>query len=183
MPDVKPGRPRVGIPLALGMYEDLPFWVAFFEGIGCEVVLSEESTIEQTERGAHTVMSDNVCYPAKVVHGHVLALQQRGVHRIFFPFVVYEEKGIQDSDNTYNCPIVSGYGEVIRSAMHEGLRVAVDSPTISFKDDALLQRQCEMYVEASEGWLGKRGRKAISEAVASGLRARRAFNERCTVET
>ena len=178
MPDVKPGRPRVGIPLALGMYEDLPFWVAFFEGIGCEVVLSEESTIEQTERGAHTVMSDNVCYPAKVVHGHVLALQQRGVHRIFFPFVVYEEKGIQDSDNTYNCPIVSGYGEVIRSAMHEGLRVAVDSPTISFKDDALLQRQCEMYVEASEGWLGKRGRKAISEAVASGLRARRAFNER-----
>lgn len=169
--------PVVGLPMALGMYENLPFWEAFFRALGCWVVLSSESTLARTEQGAHTVMADNVCYPAKVMHGHVLDLQEQGVDRIFLPFVVYESKGVQDSNNTYNCPIVSGYSEVIRSAMREGLTVAVDSPTIAFRDESLLRRQCAAYVRGSVEWLGKQAPRRVERAVAEGLAAQRAFNE------
>lgn len=172
------GRPTVGLPMALGMYENLPFWVAFFSSLGCRVVLSSESTAAQAERGAHTVMSDNICYPAKVMHGHVLDLQRKGVDRVFLPFVVYEAKGIKDSNNTYNCPVVSGYSEVIRSAMREGLSVEVDSPSISFRDEALLLKQCAAYVKGSAAWMGTQSSEAIGAAVMAGLAAQRAFNDR-----
>lgn len=170
------GRPTVGLAMALGMYENLPFWAAFFKSLGCRVLLSSESTIAQTEEGAHTVMADNICYPAKVMHGHVLDLQQQGVDRIFLPFVVYEAKGVRDSNNTYNCPIVSGYSEVIRSAMQEGLTVTVDSPTISFRDDALLYQQCAAYVRRSGAWLGKGASRKVAVAVEAGLAAQQSFN-------
>lgn len=171
------GRPTVGLPMALGMYENLPFWWAFFKALGCRVVLSSESTIAQTEAGAHTVMADNVCYPAKVMHGHVLDLQKQGVDWIFLPFVVYESKGVQDSNNTYNCPIVSGYSEVIRSAMQEGLSAEVDSPTISFRDATLLHQQCAAYVKQREAWLGKGALRKVAGAVEAGLAKQQAFNE------
>lgn len=175
--DARSVKPTVGLPMALGMYEDLPFWEAFFRTLGCRVVLSSESTQAQTERGAHTVMADNVCYPAKVMHGHVLDLQRQGVDRVFLPFVVYESKGVQDSNNTYNCPIVSGYSEVVRAAMREELTVAVDSPTISFRDGVLLGEQCVEYVKGSEAWLGKGAARRAARAVAAGLSAQRAFDE------
>lgn len=170
-------RPSVGLPMVLGLYEDLPFWYTFFDELGYRVVLSSESTIAQTERGAHTVMSDNICYPAKVVHGHILDLQARGVSRIFLPFVVYEGKGIVDSNNTYNCPVVSGYSEVIRSAMGGGLRVPVDSPTISFRDEDLLTAQCLSYVKTLPLRGARHGSRDVKKAVAAALTAQHDFND------
>lgn len=111
----KPGsRGKIGIPMALNMYENLPFWNAFFNELGFEVVLSPRSNRELYVKGQHTIPSDTVCYPAKLVHGHIEALLDMGITTIFYPCMTYNfDEGI--SDNHYNCPVVAYYPEVIQA--------------------------------------------------------------------
>ncbi len=105
-------RGRIGLPMALNMFENLPFWYAFFTKLGFEVVLSPESSRSLYACGQHTIPSDTVCYPAKLIHGHIEKLLDMDVDAIFDPCLPYtldEEKG----DNHYNCPVVAYYPELI----------------------------------------------------------------------
>mgnify|MGYP001629831063 CR=1 FL=1 len=105
-------RGKIGIPMGLNMYENLPFWHAFFTELGFEVVLSPRSDRALYEKGQHTIPSDTVCYPAKLLHGHVEALLDQGIKTIFYPCMSYNfDEGL--SDNNYNCPVVAYYPEVI----------------------------------------------------------------------
>ena len=139
---------KIGLPRALGIYENYPFWHALFSYCGIKVVLSQPSTNTLYERGIHTVMADNICFPAKLMHGHIYNLITRGVDRIFYPYVVYEQKEDKLSANSFNCPIVSGYSDVIRSAIDPSDRhsIALDSPTISFNNSRLLTKSCCEYL-------------------------------------
>ncbi len=107
-------RGRVGIPLALVFYEQLPLWAGFFETCGFEVVLSERSSRELYFRGQHTVASDTVCYPAKLTHGHIESLLDKGVDFIFYPCESYNLDE-HDSTNHYNCPVVAYYPELLKA--------------------------------------------------------------------
>ncbi|HJB93794.1 MAG TPA: 2-hydroxyacyl-CoA dehydratase [Candidatus Borkfalkia stercoripullorum] len=111
---VKGKRGRVGLPLALGFYEQLPLWAGFFETCGFEVVLSEKSSRQLYFRGQHTVASDTVCYPAKLTHGHIESLLDAGVDFIFFPCESYNLDE-HDSTNHYNCPVVAYYPELLKA--------------------------------------------------------------------
>lgn len=107
-------RETIGLPMGLNMFELLPFWHTFFTQLGFGVALSEPSTRELYVRGQHTIPSDTVCYPAKLLHGHIESLIDQGVKHIFYPCMSYnidEKLG----DNNYNCPVVAYYPEVIRS--------------------------------------------------------------------
>lgn len=85
----------VGIPRSLNMYENFPFWHTLLTACGIEVRLSGESTYSGYEQSARMVMSDNICFPAKLVHGHVQNLIAQKVDRIFLPFVIFERKGAE----------------------------------------------------------------------------------------
>ena len=110
----KGSRGRVGLPLQLVMYEQLPLWAGFFESLGFEVVLSDQSSRQLYFRGQHTVASDTACYPAKLTHGHIESLLDKGVDFIFFPSESYN---IDEhcSTNHYNCPIVAYYSELLKA--------------------------------------------------------------------
>ncbi len=110
----KTKRGKVGIPLQLGMYEQLPIWAGFFETLGFEVVLSDKSSRELYFRGQHTVASDTACYPAKLMHGHIESLLDKGVDFIFLPCESYN---IDEhcSTNHYNCPVVAYYPELLKA--------------------------------------------------------------------
>lgn len=133
----------IGIPRCLNMYEEYPFWHALFASCNIQVLLSNNSRYAEYERHACNVMADNICFPAKVVHSHIADLQQKKVNRIFMPFVVFEKetKGMQ---NSFNCPIVSGYSQVIKSVQES--HIPIDSPTFSFRDETALYRQCKDYL-------------------------------------
>ena len=152
---------RIGIPRCLNMYEEYPFWHALLTGCGMEVELSEPSDYSHYEHTAGCVMSDNICFPAKLVHSHIENLARRGVDRIFMPFVVFEKKE-NNQQNSYNCPIVSGYSEVVKSSQPVG--VPVDTPVITFKDEKLLYKQCRNYLQAL-GVKENTLRKAFAEAL------------------
>lgn len=158
------GSPRmtIGIPRCLNMYEDYPFWHTLFTSCGIDVRLSSPSKFTAYEHSACMVMSDNICFPAKLVHSHIQDLIDSRVDRIFMPFVVYER---QDKEqNSYNCPIVTGYAEVVKSVQGGG--VPIDSPTISFKDKRLLYKQCRDYL-SSLGVTDKTITRAFSHAAAA----------------
>ena len=102
----------LGLPMGLNMYEMLPFWHTLFSTLGFEVVTSPESTRKLYLKGQHSIPSDTVCYPAKLIHGHIQSLIDSGVDAIFYPCMTFnfdEKLG----DNHYNCPVVAYYPEVI----------------------------------------------------------------------
>lgn len=111
-------RELIGLPMGLNMFELLPFWHTFFTQLGFGVAISAKSSRELYVTGQHTIPSDTVCYPAKLLHGHIEDLLARGIKNIFYPCMSYnidEKLG----DNNYNCPVVAYYPEVIRSNVGE----------------------------------------------------------------
>ena len=146
-PSTKPLR--FGLPRALNMFENFPFWASLLTECGFDVELSTDSNFRLYERGAPTVMSENVCFPAKLAHGHLYDLIDKGVDRIFFPTAVHEQREHRSALNTYNCPIVTGYPDLLRSAIDPLGRhgIPFDSPALSFRDPALLRDQLFLYLK------------------------------------
>ncbi len=112
-------RGVVGIPRVLNLYENYPFWFTFFTRLGYRVELSPRSSRAIYNLGIDTMPSESVCYPAKLVHGHITALVNKGINFIFYPCLPYEQVEDEHAGNHYNCPIVSTYPEVIKNNMDE----------------------------------------------------------------
>lgn len=111
-------RGKLGIPMGLNMYELYPFWYRFFTELKFEVFKSPHSSRKLYQRGQQTIPSDTVCFPAKLMHGHVQTLIDQGAETIFYPCLTYnfdEHLG----DNHYNCPVVAYYPEVIKNNMKD----------------------------------------------------------------
>lgn len=158
----------IGIPRCLNMFEEYPFWHTLLTECGIRVVLSSPSTYIKYESEARLVMSDNICFPAKLVHSHIRELADKHVDRIFMPFVVYERQ--DGGQNSYNCPIVSGYSDVVKGTWHGD--IPVDSPAITFKDAKLLYRQCTEYLAT----LGVKNRRKTASAFRKAKEAQNAYN-------
>mgnify|MGYP002091855636 CR=1 FL=1 len=112
---------EIGIPRALNMYEDYPFWHTFFTELGFRVVLSDRSSKNLYQSGITSIVSETVCYPAKLVHGHIENLIEKGIKYIFYPCIVNEKKEDMYANNNYNCPVVISYSEVIKNNV-DGIR-------------------------------------------------------------
>lgn len=104
----------IGIPMGLNMYELLPFWYTLFTKLGYNVVTSPNSSRSLYLSGQHTIPSDTVCFPAKLMHGHIESLLKEDVDAIFYPCLSYNiDEGL--GDNHYNCPVVAYYPEVLEA--------------------------------------------------------------------
>ena len=108
-------RGDIGIPRVLGMYENYPLWFTVLTSLGFRVMISGRSNHELFESGMDTIPSENVCYPAKLAHGHIEALIAKGITTIWFPCVFYERELVKGAADHFNCPIVATYPEVIRT--------------------------------------------------------------------
>ena len=136
-------RGVVGIPRVLNMYENYPFWFAFFTKLGYRVVLSPQSSRKIYELGIESIPSESECYPAKLAHGHVSWLIKQGVKFIFYPCIPYEHKEIDKTNNHYNCPIVTSYAENIKNNVEELITEHIDfrNPFLSFENEEILAKR------------------------------------------
>lgn len=137
----KAPRGVLGILRVLNMFEDYPFWFTFFTELGFSVKLSPVSNKKVYEAGMESIPSESVCYPAKLVHGHIMNLINDGVKRIFYPGIPYERKDIMDADNNFNCPIVASYTENIKNNV-EDLRtenIEFLNPFLSLADENVIK--------------------------------------------
>ena len=161
-----PKRGIMGIPMGLNMYELLPFWNALLSSLGFKVVHSpiEDKTIYRLGQG--TIPSDTVCYPAKLMHGHIKWLLQQGITNIFYPCMTYniDEQG---TENCYNCPVVAYYPEVLHANIRD-----LNKPEIHFFYDylgllhkkKLVKKLQEMFAKAFPDITKDEIRKAVDAA-------------------
>ena len=130
-------RGKMGLPLALGMYELAPLWHALFTDLGYEVEFSGLSTRKTYEKGQFSIPSDTACYPAKIMHGHIEQLIENGVEAIFYPSLTYnvDEKA---GDNHYNCPVVAYYAELLSANMDSLKKVRFLYPYLNINSSSAL---------------------------------------------
>ena len=152
--DAKAHRGAIGLPRVLNMYENYPLWFTMLTSLGFKVMLSGRSNHDLFEAGMESIPSENVCYPAKLAHGHVEWLLDRGVTTIFYPCVSYEQKLVEASDNHFNCPVVAFYPQVIEKNLDRlrepGVRYL--DPFVNLADpDKLAERLVEIFEFAGVG--------------------------------
>ncbi len=131
--DEKALRGTVGLPLALGMYELGVFWHKLFRSLGYKVIFSGFSGRSLYTKGQYSIPSDTACYPAKIMHGHIETLVEKGVDVIFYPSLTYNvDEHI--SDNHYNCPVVAYYSELLAANMESLKKTEFLYPYLNIND-------------------------------------------------
>ena len=106
----------IGLPRVLSFWETMPFWSTFFRSLGFRVRLSAPSTHKLYEEGLSAVASDTVCFPAKLVHGHIRSLARMKVDRIFMPSITSVPSENREKTSEWMCAIVKGYPLVIQNS-------------------------------------------------------------------
>ncbi len=182
-------RGVVGIPRALNMYENYPFWHEFFNALGFAVVLSDQSNKGIYEAGIESMPSESVCYPAKLSHGHIMNLLKKDVDFIWMPCVRWERQEDDTATNHYNCPIVMSYPQALELNVDELAAPDVEylAPFLPYDDKRELKRRLYEVIsvqrekDAATGKGRVRGshitRKQINEAVEAAWEADLAFKD------
>ncbi len=159
-------RGTIGLPLALGMYELLPLWRAFFTDLGFKVEVSGLSSRRIYEKGQFSIPSDTACYPAKIMHGHMEVLLERGVDAIFYPALTYNvDEG--EGDNHYNCPVVAYYAELLRGNMDDLAQTRFLYPFLNINDRKELAKELYACLEPAFHVAKKEVRRAVDAAFAA----------------
>jgi len=151
LPEVDAKRGTVGIPRVMNIYENFPLWATFFKELGFRVELSPRSSRVIYEMGIDSIPSESECYPAKLAHGHIMALIKKGVKYIFYPSVPYEQQTTHNADECFNCPIVTSYPENIKNNVDElgaGSNIRFHNPFFHLgREKALIERLVEEFPE------------------------------------
>ena len=127
----------IGIPRVLDFWRDLPFWKTFWGALGFKTKISRKSSKKLYEQGLQYVASDTVCFPAKLVHGHIMDLCKSKVDRIFFPQMNRIPSDNLERFSTHTCPVLKSYPLSIRySNDPEGKHgIIFDSPIFHWFSD------------------------------------------------
>ena len=108
----------IGLPRVLAFWDTMPFWTTFWRTLGFDVVLSDLSSRPMYESGLSAVSSDTVCFPAKLVHGHIRNLAAKKVDRIFMPSIAAVASENAEKTSESMCAVVKGYPLVLKNSDH-----------------------------------------------------------------
>ncbi|HJD40981.1 MAG TPA: 2-hydroxyacyl-CoA dehydratase [Candidatus Blautia stercoripullorum] len=165
----------IGIPRVLSFWETMPFWRTFWKALGFKVKVSPASTRKMYEDGLSAVTSDTVCFPAKLVHGHIRSLAKLGVDRIFMPSITTVESENTEDTSQSMCAVVKGYPIVIRNSDNPKKRwnIPFDAPLFHWYTNGDRDRQLTKYMEDTFQISPELTRKAI----AAGDEAQNSFHQ------
>ena len=166
-------RGKIGIPMALVIYEQATLWHTLFTALGFEVHFSGQSNRATYEKGQFTIPSDTACYPAKLMHGHMVELMEAGLDTIFYPSLTYNvDEGA--ASNHYNCPVVAYYGALLEGNMDQLRSVRFLHPYLSVDSERELTNTLWPCLRQLDGTIRK---GELKKAVAAGFAAYRAYKE------
>lgn len=168
-PSPAPQNTVIGMPRVLSMWEYAPFWTTLFRSLGFTVKLSRPSTRAMYERGLSAVSSDTVCFPAKLVHGHVRDLADQGVDRIFMPSVTTVTSENTSKTSQSMCAVVKGYPIVMRNSDNPEKRFGIpfDAPLFHWLSQKDRDRQLTEYLTREFSLDAASVRQAIDAAEAA----------------
>jgi predicted nucleotide-binding protein (sugar kinase/HSP70/actin superfamily) len=147
---------RIGIPRGLLFYRYFPFWEAFFEGLGVEVVTSRPTTEAMIRRGARLLPGD-LCLPMKIYFGHIESIKEE-VDFLFIP------RYISIEPNAYMCPKLIGLPDMVACAI-DSLPPRIDFPI----DWRVHGMEAEKLFYLKAGRVFSKNRKKVEQAYSVGL--------------
>ena len=159
-------RGRIGLPFGLNMFENLPFWYKLLTSLDFEVVLSPESSRKLYIKGQRSIPSDTVCYPAKLLHGHVEALVEAGVDAILYPCMPYNFNEGR-SDNHYNCPVVAYYPELLAANVPTLRKTRYLCPYFGLHKEKGMKKKAAEFFKTEFNIPEKEAEKAVTLAYAA----------------
>jgi predicted CoA-substrate-specific enzyme activase len=175
-------RVRIGIPQAMFYYDRFPFWRAYLEALGFQVVLSGPTDQQMARRGVELTTAEP-CFPVQIAHGHVQALLQEHSDRDPVDFVllpnVMDMEAPDSPVASYLCPWNQTLPFVVRSAPEFMERASIFlAPTLYFRlGRRHVKNQLADYFER----LGV-GRRQSDRAVDAAYAAQSKFNEKLLKE-
>lgn len=172
--DKQSPRGVIGIPRVLNIYENFPFWSAFFDELGFKVVLSPDSDRKLYELGMDSIPSESECYPAKLAHGHAQWLINEGIKTIFHPCVFFERQETKNAQNHFNCPIVVSYSENLKNNVDDvkTKNVKYIRPFIAFTDEKTVEKRLVRLCEEEWNIPEEETRKAVMRAWREQIKAK-----------
>ncbi len=170
----------IGIPRVLNMFENYPFWAAFFRELGFSVRLSPFSDRRIYELGAPSSPSESACYPSKLSFGHVKWLIESGIDTVFYPCVFYEKKEYEHAQDHYNCPLVIGSPQnvYIDPSVSSDRQARILRPFLSFTDFDILTKQLETFCRKEWDIPAYSVRKAVRAGWDQLLRVKKEISDR-----
>ena len=159
----------VGLPRVLALWDQAPFWTTLLRALGFTPRLSHLSTRACYEEGLPSVASDTVCFPAKLVHGHLRDLARQGVDRIFMPVVTTVPTENRQDTSVSMCAVVKGYPLVIRNSDNPERRFGIpfDSPLFHWYSTRDMRRQLRAYLKEAFGIAPDVADRALEQARAA----------------
>lgn len=139
----------IGIPRVLSYWDSMPFWTTFWKSLGFQVRISDPSTRKIYESGLSAVTSDTVCFPAKLVHGHIRNLAEHHVDRIFMPSITAVPTENMEKTSESMCAVVKGYPIVIRNSDNPEKKwgIPYDAPLFHWHTPQDRSRQLAHYMK------------------------------------
>ncbi|MCD7715977.1 MAG: acyl-CoA dehydratase activase [Lachnospiraceae bacterium] len=182
----------IGIPRVLSFWETMPFWTTFWKSLGFRVRISDKSTRKIYESGLSAVTSDTVCFPAKLVHGHIRNLigedaagstgavqgddakRHPRCDRIFMPSITTVHSENTEKTSESMCAVVKGYPIVIRNSDNPEKRwgIPFDAPLFHWHKTTDRNRQLTEYMEKTFGIAAE----VIMQAIEAGDAAQETFS-------
>jgi predicted CoA-substrate-specific enzyme activase len=165
-------RPTVGIPRSMFFYDRFPFWCAYFQELGYDVVVSSATDRTIAATGEALAIAQP-CFPVQIAHGHVQELLAKGVDYILIPNAVNAEAPHSRVDS-HLCPWNQTLPFVVRVVPQlEHARSKFLTPTVHFRFG---MKHVEKELAAfSQGLLV--ARRKNHRAVLAAFAAQGAFNE------
>ncbi len=116
--DTGTSRGTIALPAGLTMFEDYPFWSAFFRALGFTVVNTGESTVKIAEQGKEQLPVET-CMPVRMLYGHALAAADMNTDYIFVPHTPADTPDSAEKPR-YLCPYTQTAGYIIRKKISGG---------------------------------------------------------------
>lgn len=140
---------QVGLPRVLSFWETMPFWKTFWKSLGFQVVISDTTTRESYESGLSAVTSDTICFPAKIVHGHLRNLAEKKADFIFMPSITTVPSENTEETSQSMCAVVKGYPIVIRNSDNpeKQYQIPFEAPLFHWYSDADRKQQLSEYMK------------------------------------
>jgi predicted CoA-substrate-specific enzyme activase len=163
-------RSTIGIPRTMFFFDRFPFWCAYFQELGFEVVTSSPTDRDIVSDGEELSIAQP-CFPIKVAHGHVQNLVEKGVDYILIPNVVNYEipEQLEKQLESHLCPWNQTLPYVIRAVPQlEASADKVICPTVHFRFGRKhVEKELGEFTKSKFGINGNRGRRALDAAYAA----------------
>jgi predicted CoA-substrate-specific enzyme activase len=163
----------IGLPRVLDFWRTMPFFTTFFHALGFKTKISRPSSHALFERGLPFVASDTVCFPAKLVHGHLHdlaeATPEAAVDRVFLPLFCRLPSENPEPQSTYTCPVLKGYPLVVKYSEDPARRwkLPLDTPVFHWLKKRDRNLQLCRYMRETFGVPEALCRKAITQGDAA----------------